>query len=74
MEQLKSKRKRLDPALSRKIIDAIGGTTAVARVCGITQPSVSEWKAIGITRPYLLFLRERYSTLPVMRLDKVLDF
>lgn len=31
-----------------KIIDALGGTAAVARLCKIKPPSVSEWRKNGI--------------------------
>lgn len=31
-----------------KIIDALGGTVAVARLCKIKPPSVSEWRTKGI--------------------------
>lgn len=44
----------MDP---NKIIDALGGTAAVARMCEITQPSVSEWRKQGIPRARLLFFR-----------------
>ena len=29
---------------NNKIIDALGGTTAVARLCEIKPPSVAEWR------------------------------
>lgn len=70
----KKKSKRLSPEMSARIVEALGGTVAVATLCGIEPPSVSEWKVKGITRPYLLFLRERFSTLPVMRTTEVVDF
>jgi hypothetical protein len=31
-----------------KIIDRLGGTAAVARMCNVKQPSVSEWRTRGI--------------------------
>ena len=43
-----------------EIIDALGGPTAVSKLCGITQPSVSEWKHNGIPkgwRNYFTLLR-----------------
>ena len=70
----KKKPKRLSPEMSAQVIEALGGTVAVANLCGIEPPSVSEWKSKGITRPYLLFLRERFSTLPVMKSAEVIDF
>lgn len=68
------KPKRLSPAMTAKVVEALGGTVAVAGLCGIEPPSVSEWKAKGMTRPYLLFLRERFSTLPVMKAEEVANF
>ncbi len=70
----KKRPKRLSPEMSARVIEALGGTVAVANLCGIEPPSVSEWKSKGITRPYLLFLRERFSTLPVMKSAEVIDF
>jgi hypothetical protein len=42
-----------------QIIDRLGGTAAVARMCNVKQPSVSEWRARGIPqarRQYLELL------------------
>ena len=44
-----------------EIIDALGGTGAVARIFGIKDPSVSEWrKKERIPRPRLMFLELKY--------------
>jgi len=43
-----------------QIIDRLGGTTAVARICRVQPPSVSEWRVNGIPsarRQYLELLR-----------------
>lgn len=40
-----------------EIIDAIGGTFEVARICEVQPPSVSEWRRRGIPRARLMFLR-----------------
>jgi len=40
-----------------QIIDALGGTNAVARMCEITPPSVSDWKKTGIPKAWLKYLR-----------------
>lgn len=43
-----------------KIIDALGGTAEVARICRVKQPSVSEWRTKGIPaarRQYLELLK-----------------
>lgn len=43
---------------TNKIIDALGGTSAVARLCEIKPPSVSEWRATGsIPKARLMFLK-----------------
>lgn len=38
------------------IIDSLGGTAAVARLCHVKQPSVSGWRKHGIPRARLQFL------------------
>jgi hypothetical protein len=40
-----------------EIIDALGGTAQVARMCEITSSSVSEWREKGIPKARLMFLR-----------------
>lgn len=43
-----------------EIIDALGGTAEVARICKVRPPSVSEWRVKGIPearRMYLEVLR-----------------
>jgi hypothetical protein len=44
----------MDP---NKIIDEIGGTSEVARLCEVEPPSVSEWRKTGIPRARLMFLK-----------------
>lgn len=42
------------------VIDAIGGTAAVARLCRVREPSVSKWRKTGIPsarRMYLELIR-----------------
>jgi hypothetical protein len=41
-----------------EIIDALGGTLAVARMCDIKGPSVSEWKRNGIPKPWRLYFEQ----------------
>ena len=68
MQENKLKKpRRLDPAFSARVIDELGGTSAVARICGVTPSSASEWKVDGISRGYFMYLRERFSHLPIMR-------
>lgn len=40
-----------------EIIDALGGTAAVARLCDVKQPSVSDWRKTGIPRARRMFLQ-----------------
>jgi hypothetical protein len=40
-----------------EIIDALGGTTAVARLCEISVASVSQWRIYGIPQARMLYLR-----------------
>ena len=40
-----------------EIIDALGGTSEVARLCEIQPPSVSGWRKLGIPKAQLNFLR-----------------
>ncbi|WP_412021517.1 hypothetical protein [Burkholderia cepacia] len=42
------------------VIDRLGGTSAVARICEIKPPSVHEWRTKGIPKPRLQFLRLAY--------------
>ncbi|OQY64733.1 MAG: hypothetical protein B6D47_12975 [Rhodocyclaceae bacterium UTPRO2] len=40
-----------------KIIDALGGTNEVARLCEVTKAAVSQWRRGGIPRARLLYLK-----------------
>lgn len=42
---------------SNKIIDALGGTNEVARLCGIKPGSVSGWRKVGIPQARLMYLK-----------------
>lgn len=39
------------------VIDRLGGTSAVARICECKPPSVHQWRTDGIPKPRLQFLR-----------------
>ena len=39
-----------------EIIKILGGTTKVARLCGVSVPAVSQWKANGIPTDKLVFM------------------
>lgn len=43
--------------LARHVIDRLGGVSAVAKLCGIKQPSVSGWKRHGIPQAREQYLR-----------------
>lgn len=40
-----------------EIIDRLGGTSEVARLCEVRQPSVSEWRKNGIPKAREMYLR-----------------
>ena len=40
-----------------KIIDALGGTSAVAGLCKVTTSAVSQWRLCGIPNARMMFLR-----------------
>lgn len=42
---------------ANKIIDSLGGTAEVARICDVKPPSVSEWRVVGIPHARLMYLR-----------------
>ena len=42
---------------ANQIIDALGGTSAVAKLCEVASPSVSQWREKGIPKARLMFLR-----------------
>jgi len=39
-----------------QVIDALGGTAEVARICKVRMPSVSDWKRDGIPSARMMFL------------------
>lgn len=41
---------------ANKIIDALGGTSEVARLCDVRLPSVSGWRVVGIPKARMQFL------------------
>jgi hypothetical protein len=47
--------KAKDP-IAELVIDELGGTSAVARLCGIKPPSVTGWREHGIPRARRQFL------------------
>ena len=71
---MKKSYKRLSPSLSSSVIDALGGTTAVASICNLSKPAVSQWRQQGMTYPYVCFLREKYKRLPIMKHEEIKSF
>ena len=50
----------MNPA-ANAVIDALGGTTAVARLCEISPPSVHGWREGGIPNGRMLFFKALFS-------------
>ncbi|PIT26685.1 Cro/CI family transcriptional regulator [Snodgrassella alvi] len=44
-------------AKDNEFIDALGGVTKVAKICGITRGAVSQWRQRGIPKAQLNYLR-----------------
>lgn len=42
---------------ANKVIDRLGGTAEVARICAVKPPSVSEWRTVGIPSARLMYLK-----------------
>ena len=40
-----------------QIIDKIGGTVAVARICKVSSQAVSKWRSAGIPEARLMYLK-----------------
>lgn len=43
--------------MANYVIDALGGTSAVARLCEIEPPSVTGWRSNGIPKAWLRYFR-----------------
>lgn len=42
--------------IASKIIDSNGGTTAVAKACGLRPQAVSRWRQFGIPKAWMKFI------------------
>ena len=42
---------------ANRIIDALGGTSAVAKLCEVNSQAVSQWRRNGIPRPWIKLFR-----------------
>lgn len=47
----------MDANQSSEVIDAMGGTGEVARLCEVSDAAVSQWRKYGIPKAQLKFLR-----------------
>lgn len=47
----------MDTQTTDTIIDALGGTAEVARLCDISSQAVSQWRTNGIPRAQMKYLR-----------------
>lgn len=63
--------KRLSPKVSSEVIDAIGGTGTVSRLCDISSSAVTQWRINGMPKSRVLYLRELFKKLPVMQVPEV---
>lgn len=46
--------------MTKKLIDKLGGTTAVANIFGISPAAVSKWKKQGIPTGRMMYLELKY--------------
>ena len=44
-------------AEANRIIDALGGTGAVARLVDLSNGAVSQWRENGIPKPWMMYFR-----------------
>ncbi len=51
--------KALDPQ-AVTLIEVLGGSVAVSKICGVTHAAVSQWKRNGVPRPWAMFFREKF--------------
>lgn len=67
----RSKPPRLSVPASSTVIDALGGVTAVSKVCEISTAAVAQWRRYGIPKARLQYLRERFREMPIMHTKEV---
>lgn len=56
---------------SQLLIDLLGGTTEVSRLCEVSSAAVSQWRRSGIPQSRLLFLREHMKVRELMGQSRV---
>lgn len=54
---------RVNPTYANEIIDSLGGTGCVSRICDVKDASVSEWRKSGMPKGRFMFLSEKYKRL-----------
>lgn len=54
--------------IAGSVINELGGPTRVGRAIGVPQPVVSNWKARGIPRPWLMVLKKEHPNLKSWKL------
>jgi hypothetical protein len=42
------------------IVNRLGGTVKLARICDVTPSAVSQWKKRGIPKPWMTHLKSQY--------------
>lgn len=47
----------MDHTDSNSIINRLGGTGAVAKLCDVTPQAVSQWREAGIPKPWMKYLQ-----------------
>ena len=52
--------KRTTPHPDFQVIDRLGGTSAVARICELSDGAISQWRTNGIPKGWRRFLKEKF--------------
>lgn len=61
------RRKRVSQIDTSEIIDSLGGTNAVSRICECTRGAVSQWRKKGMPLSRYAELREKFWHLPIFK-------
>lgn len=67
-------KRQLSPEVTDRVIAYLGGPAAVARLCRVSRAAVSQWKQNGMPEARIMFLREKFKDLPVMKSPEVAEF
>lgn len=63
----------MDTNTANRIIDALGGTNAVAELCEVTAQAVSQWRTDGIPKSRMMFIKVVRSKVIKETLQKLAD-